>query len=204
MRRAFDLAPGLGLALMLALGACSHLPPSPYERSTPAERAAFKKVRVPLPAGTRFVISQGAFGAYTHHDEGHEYTWDFDVPYGTPVLAVGNGRVLSVWEPDTGGGCDPRYNDTPHTLRLLLEDGTVAQYVHIHAQVRPNQPVREGDVVAVTAKNGFICSPQLDFGVYRDADHLMGTGQPRSIPLLFEGLPDGGMAHEGYRGQVPP
>ena len=160
---------------------------------------------LPLPPGTRFYISQGAFGIYTHHDEGHEYTWDFDVPYGTPVLAVGDGTVIAITEQheDGGGGCDPRYSDTAHSLWLHLQDGTVAQYVHIEARARLGQNVHRGDVLAVTARNGFICTPQLDFGVYADREHLPGSGQMRSVPLLFDGLPDGGMAHERLKGMVP-
>jgi hypothetical protein len=52
--------------------------------------------------------------------------------------------------------------------------------------------------------NGFICTPQLDFGVYLDDQHIFGSAGPvRTIPLLFDGLPDGGMAHEGFVGVAP-
>jgi hypothetical protein len=50
-------------------------------------------VKLPLAPGTRFVISQGAFGRDTHNQKGIEYRWDFDVPYATPVLAVEGGTV---------------------------------------------------------------------------------------------------------------
>lgn len=191
------------VACLSLIASCAHVPPNPYEAATPEEQAHFKTVMLPLPAGTRFKISQGAFGWNTHHDAGHEYTWDFDVPYGTSVLSVEDGTVIGVWEPEgTGGGCDPVFNNTPHTLQIRHDDGTVAQYVHIQARVKTGQRVKKGDTVAITVKNGFICTPQLDFGIYQDERHLYGSGQMRNIPLRFNGLPDGGMAREGYKGIV--
>lgn len=190
------------IALTLASG-CAHGPSNPYESSTSGEQARFKRVMLPFAPGTRFKISQGAFGWSTHHDPGHEYTWDFDVPYGTPVLSVEDGIVIGNYEPPGGGGCDPVFNDAPHTLHVRHEDGTVAQYVHIQSRVNVGQRVRKGEVIAVTAKNGFICTPQLDFGVYQDEQHLYGSRRMRNIPLLFNGLPDGGVAREGHSGQVP-
>jgi murein DD-endopeptidase MepM/ murein hydrolase activator NlpD len=156
-----------------------------------------------LPPGTHFKVSQGAFGCCTHNDPGHEYTWDFDVPFGTPVLSVDDGKVIQVWEPNQGGGCDPKYNDSPHNIKIEHADGTVAQYVHVKSLVHEGDLVQKRQQIAVTAMNGFICTPQLDFGIFQDRHHLYGSGQMRNIPLLFEGLPDGGMAHEGYTGAVP-
>lgn len=190
-------------ALLLILFSCAHVRSTPYEASTAEQRATFKKVALPLPSGTHFKISQGAFGLNTHHDLGHEYTWDFDVPFGTPVLAVEDGTVLQVWEPDLGGGCDAKYNSSPHNLKIKHADGTVAQYVHINSLVKVGDIVKQGQQIAVTTKNGFICTPQLDFGIYLDEQHLYGSGQMKSIPLLFEGLPDGGMAHEGLESVCP-
>jgi murein DD-endopeptidase MepM/ murein hydrolase activator NlpD len=185
----------------LLIGACRRS--TPYESSTPAERSGFKRVALPLNSGTRFTISQGAFGKNTHHDPGHQYTWDFDVPFGTPVLAVEGGTVLQVWEPNLGGGCDPKFNEGPHNVKVKHADGTVAQYVHVDSRVHVGRGVAKGDIIAVTSLNGFLCTPQLDFGIYLDEQHLYGSGQMTSIPLLFDGLPDNGMAHEGYSGTVP-
>jgi murein DD-endopeptidase MepM/ murein hydrolase activator NlpD len=198
---------GLGLiapVLALVVSGCAHLRnETPYETSTELERSHFKKVVLPLSAGTHFKISQGAFGKSTHNNPGHEYTWDFDVPYGTPVLSVEDGTVYQVWEPNTGGGCEPKYNDSAHNIKIRHPDGTVAQYVHVSARVKVGQTVTKEQQIGVTAKNGFICTPQLDFGIYSDDKHLYGSGQMRSIPLLFTGLPDRGMAHAGYEGIVP-
>jgi len=192
------------LLCLLAIAACRPRS-TPYETSTPEQRAQFKRVIIPLPSGTHFKISQGAFGTSTHNDPGHEYTWDFDVPFGTPVLSVEDGKVLAVWEPNSGGGCDAKFNNNAHNVKVKHSDGTVAQYVHVDSRVKVGSTVKKGQEIAVTAKNGFICTPQLDFGIYQDADHTFGSAGPvRTIPLLFDGLPDSGMAHEGYTGTVTP
>lgn len=190
------------LLCLLALSGCSHNPLTPYEASTLQERETFKKVSMPFAQGTHFKVSQGAFGARTHNDPGHEYTWDFDVPYGTQVLAVEAGKVIQVWEPGSGGGCDPKFNGSPHNIQIEHTDGTVAQYTHIKSLVKLGDKVGEGQPIAVTAQNGFICTPQLDFTIFQDRDHTFLKGSPRNIPVLFYGLPDGGMALEGYEGKV--
>jgi murein DD-endopeptidase MepM/ murein hydrolase activator NlpD len=188
---------------LLALSGCAHLHGNPYEDSTAAERAHFKRVPLPLMPGTQFKISQGAFGKNSHHDPGHEYTWDFDVPYGTPVVAVADGKVIQVYEPGKGGGCEARFNDYANNVKIEHRDGTVAQYTHVDPRVRVGDEVRRGELLALTSKNGFICTPQLDFAVFKDREHLFETGHPRNIPLLFEGLPENGMAREGLVGIVP-
>jgi murein DD-endopeptidase MepM/ murein hydrolase activator NlpD len=185
------------------LASCSHSRVNLYESSSRDEQTQFKTVAVPFPKGTSFTISQGAFGKYTHSDKGREYSWDFDVPFGTPVIAIEGGTVIQVWQLGTEGGCDPKYSESAHNIKVRHADGTVAQYVHIKSDLTVGTSVKSGETIAVTAKNGYICTPQLDFWIYLDQYHLPGSAQMRSIPLLFEGLPDGGMAREGYSGVVP-
>lgn len=87
------------------------VPTGPYETASKTEIDTFKLVGLPLASGTKFWISQGAFGTNTHNEPGNEYHWDLDVPYGTDVIAVEDGVVFWVWEPDDdGGGCDPKYS----------------------------------------------------------------------------------------------
>jgi len=159
---------------------------------------------LPLPPGTHFKISQGAFGCCTHNTTGDQYAWDFNVPFGTQVLAVEDGSVIQVWEPNVAGGCDRKYNDQAHNIKILQNDGTVAQYVHVQSQVHIGDTVKKGDVLAVTANNGFICTPQLHFNIFQDRAHIPENGTAETIPVLFEGLPEGGMAHEGLEGFAPP
>jgi murein DD-endopeptidase MepM/ murein hydrolase activator NlpD len=177
----------LVLVALLVIAGCR--PKNPYESAPPGAVAGWKRVKVPLASGTRFVVSQGAFGRDSHNQKGIEYRWDFDVPYGTPVLAVDDGTVLGVYEPHQGGGCDPKFSEVPSSVRVEHADGTVAQYVHIDSRVSVGQIVKTGDVVAVTANNGFHCTPQLDFLVFRSRQTLYESPRRESIPLRFQGLP---------------
>lgn len=181
---------------------CTSKPTNPYESASPEAVARWKQVRVPLASGTRFRISQGAFGKGSHHQTGVEYRWDFDVPYGTPVVALENGVVVGVREPHQGGGCDPKFSEVPNSILVKHGDGTVAQFVHVESRVSVGQSVKQGDAIAVTAMNGFICTPQLDFLVYRSDQTLYDSPNRESIPLRFKGLPRE-LATEGISGIVP-
>jgi murein DD-endopeptidase MepM/ murein hydrolase activator NlpD len=175
---------------------------NPYELASPETRTGFEHVRLPFASGTEFTVSQGAFGPNTHDEPGLQYRWDFDVPYGTAVLAVQSGRVLSVFESGQPGGCDRSFNTSPNNVLIEHADGTVAQYTHVDARVRSGQDVSRGDVIAVTAKNGFICQAQLDFLVFRSRDSLFGSARAENVPVFFEGLP-GGLARQGSAHVVP-
>ena len=163
---------------------------------------SFKKVYLPLPQGTKFLISQGAFGQKSHHEAGNQYSWDFDVPYKTLVTAVQSGKVLEVWEPKKGGGCDPKYSNFAHNIKIEHDDGTVAQYVHIESKVSKGDRVEEGQIIAITAKNGWICGPQLHFGIYASKNNLYSSPQRKTLPLFFYGLLNG-KASPQFRGEVP-
>jgi murein DD-endopeptidase MepM/ murein hydrolase activator NlpD len=171
---------------------------NPYEDANTDEINSFLKVLLPIPPNTSFLISQGAFGEQSHDEPGNEYSWDFDVPYGTSVTAVADGEVIEVWEPNLGGGCDPKFSDLAHNVKVKHKDGTVAQYAHTKSLVQTGDQVRIGQKIAVTEKNGNICVPQLHFGVYKSEKHLYTSPNRRTLPLFFIGIP-GGLAKTGTR-----
>lgn len=181
-----DLVPWLAFLLLLSGCAANR-----YEFASIAERASFKHVGLPLPSGTTTLISQGAFGRASHHERGNEFSWDFDVPYGTPVVAVEGGVVIGVWQPEGGAGCDPRFAAYAHNVKVEHPDGTVAQYVHVKSDVKVGQAVVRGQPLGQTAASGWICRPQLHFGVYRSREHLYDSPSRQTIPLFFDGVPEG-------------
>jgi murein DD-endopeptidase MepM/ murein hydrolase activator NlpD len=191
----------LAVGLVIGAGGCHSKRANPYESASAETIATWKRVRLPLQSGTHFVISQGAFGRASHDQKGIEYRWDFDVPYGTPVVAVEGGTVFAVREPHRGGGCDPKYSEVPSSILVKHADGTVAQYVHVDGRVTVGQIVKPGEVIAVTAMNGFICTPQLDFLIFRSDQTLYESPKRESIPTRFEGLPRE-IAAEGFAGAV--
>lgn len=175
---------------------------NPYSNSTASERETFKRVALPLKARTPFKISQGAFGCCTHNLPGYEYAWDFDVPYGTQVIAVEDGEVIQVSEPKQGGGCSQKYLDSAHNIKILHGDGTIAQYVHTQSRVKIGDKVNQGQVIAETGNNGFHCTPQLHFNIFKDKNHIPELNAPKTIPVVFSGLPGDGLAQEGFTGVV--
>lgn len=184
------------------LASCAHRSLPQYETAPPAQRDRFKQVKLPFEANTYFKVSQGAFGKSSHSESGNEYSWDFDVPYGTAVLAVESGSVLDLYQPGGGGGCNQKYSNFAHNIKILHDDGSVAQYVHVRPVVSKGQRVHVGQMIAVTAENGWICRPQLHFGIYSSMHELYDSPTRRTVPVKFEGLPNG-LALEGIAGVVP-
>lgn len=95
--------------LILFLVGCAHSTKNSYETASAEYRSQFKRTILPFPQGTKFEISQGAFGKLFPSEIGNQYSWDFDVYYGTPVVSVEDGTVLEVTEPIQGGGCDKKF-----------------------------------------------------------------------------------------------
>jgi murein DD-endopeptidase MepM/ murein hydrolase activator NlpD len=183
------------LACVFALGCPTREAPHDdcdrYTCATAKERATFKRIRLPFSLPISFEVHQGAFGSDSHDEPGNEYSWDLDVPYGTPVLAIEGGQIIDVYEPAGGGGCEARLGPVAHNVKVQHADGTVAQYVHVAASVSVGQQVTAGEQIAVTEKNGFICTPHLHLGVYRSRDQLYASPKRETIPLLFEGVEGG-------------
>lgn len=143
-----------------------------------------KKIKVPFKKGQSFKVHQGEFGKFSHHlFEGMEYAYDFAVPFETKVFAVEKGEVIKVYEPNKGGGCDKKYSDFAHNIQIDLNDGTIAIYVHIKSFVKEGEKVKKGQLIAITANNGWMCvPPHLHFQINKDN---------QSIPLYFVGFTDG-------------
>lgn len=197
-------AAAVALALLALLGGCARgarRRANPYEGAPAAQVARFKRLPLPLPSGTRTRVRQGAFGQSSHAEPGNEYSWDFEVPFGTAVLAVGDGEILEVYQPSVGG-CDPRFAASANNVKLKLADGSVAQYVHVDSQVEVGQRVAAGQVIGRTGRSGWLCYPHLHFGVYASERQLYASPDRRTVPIYFEGLP-GGVAREGRRLRVP-
>ncbi|MCX6125450.1 MAG: M23 family metallopeptidase [Proteobacteria bacterium] len=163
--------------------------------------AAFKHLPIPLSSKIITRVRQGAFGKSSHNEPGNEYNWDFEVPLGTTVLAVGDGDIFQVSQPSVGG-CDPKYADKANNLKIKLADGSVAQYLHIETALKVGDHVVKGQVIAHTAMNGWLCYPHVHFGVYASEHQLYSSPNRKTVPIFFEDIPDG-IAREGETYVVP-
>lgn len=158
---------------------------NPYLDSSEEEIKVFKKVDFPFKRGTSFVVTQGAFGINSHNEKGNEYSWDFAVPLETSIHSIEDGVIWEVWQPNKGGGCDQKYSNLAHNVKVLHRDGTVAQYVHIKTSLTKGQSVKKGQLIAITASNGWLCKPHLHFSVYLSKDNLYNSINRKTVPLYF-------------------
>ena len=81
---------------------------------------------------------------------------DYAAPLGTPVLAVGDGKVLrNGYEKNAG-----RY------IRLRHGSRYESRYIHLSRfaeGVRPGRPVKRGEVIGYVGQTGLATGPHLDF-----------------------------------------
>jgi len=140
--------------------------------------------QVPLPFSGDYQVTQGpADGGFGDHTGFSKWSFDFNLPVGTPALAVGHGKVVDMREyvpdgtkassaktdkngkliPDptdlsNGSGSDGNY------VTIQLDDGTYVSYLHLgHNKVSVNigDVVNTGDVLGFTGLTGFRTGPHL-------------------------------------------
>ena len=145
--------------------------------------------RLPFPSGTRYLVSQGFGGGYSHTDEQNFHAVDLGVAEGTPILAARDGLVVEV-ERDfyESGGDRSRLAARANMVRVLHEDGTMAVYAHLAYEstlVTPGSVVLAGQRLGAAGATGFATGPHLHFVVQRNSGM-----QLVSIPFRFS-APDG-------------
>ncbi|MES2526424.1 MAG: M23 family metallopeptidase [Bdellovibrionota bacterium] len=181
------------ILFLFVMISCTH---NPYETATPERISTYKEVAVPFASGTSFHVSMSPYYMKNRH-----YSWDLEVPFGTPVHAIESGKVLSVFQPEGGGGCDQKlYLNKGHNVRVIHDDGTVAQYLHVDIKVKEEDIIQKGQVIALTANSGVVCRPNLHLMVFRGKSEIRPSGE--TIPLRFSGIPEGRLIH-GYQGKAP-
>jgi murein DD-endopeptidase MepM/ murein hydrolase activator NlpD len=84
---------------------------------------------------------------------------DFHAAYGTPILAVTDGRVVAAgWAGGYG-----------NQVRLGHEGGLVTSYSHMsRIAVEPGTVVRQGEVIGYVGATGLATGPHLHYEVYKD------------------------------------
>ncbi len=83
---------------------------------------------------------------------------DFKARYGTPIVAVSDGRVSSAGR---AGGCGI-------AVRLAHGGDLSTRYCHMSAMaVRPGQQVRRGQVIGYVGSSGLSTGPHLHYEMYR-------------------------------------
>jgi murein DD-endopeptidase MepM/ murein hydrolase activator NlpD len=86
---------------------------------------------------------------------------DYAAPLGTPVLAVGDGKVISATS-ENGSG---------KMVRIVHNSVHSTAYLHLSrfgAGIRPGVTVRQGDVIGYVGSSGLSTGPHLDFRFYQN------------------------------------
>jgi hypothetical protein len=132
---------------------------------------------VPLPFRGQFRLTQ-AFGenprVYRRFGLPGHNGLDWGMPVGTDILAVDEGFVIRVEEDPNGFG---KFIKLQHCWGQSL-------YAHLNEfRVVLNQPVQQGQVIALSGNTGFSTGPHLHFGMrikpYDKADGWYGYTNPQ-------------------------
>ena len=140
------------------------------------------RYRMPFGGTTRHVLSQGVGGRFSHHGPA-KYSFDFSMPWGTPVLAARGGRVIRVRDGNIASGTRRAYYDKANSVEVLHPDGTIATYAHLRhgAVVEVGEEVQTGQLIGLSGDTGFSTGPHLHFMVWK---RLPDLGW-RTVPVRF-------------------
>jgi len=123
---------------------------------------------IPFEHGTKHRVGQGYFGKFSHSDPNSEYSIDFDMDIGTPVIAAREGIVIEVKEDSNVNGTDKSYAKYGNYAIVYHNDGSFAQYVHFKqngVKVNAGDAVKVGDVIGYSGNTGLSSGPHLHFDV---------------------------------------
>jgi predicted transcriptional regulator len=159
---------------------------------------------LPYTAGTTYKVTQGYKGTFSHTGP-DEYSTDWKMPEGTPVLAAREGIVVAVKDDSEKGGAQRKFEDCANMVTIQHADGTMAHYCHLSprsAKVRVGQKVRAGDLLAASGNTGFTSGPHLHFAVFKARD---GYGR-QTLPVKFRTATESGVSlvsGQSYRAADP-
>jgi murein DD-endopeptidase MepM/ murein hydrolase activator NlpD len=139
--------------------------------------------QLPYQSGSRFTISQGYNGQFSHQGP-NQYALDWQMPEGTPVCAARAGLVVSMKQDSATGGSSMDFDQFNNYITIRHDDGTLGHYCHLQKNgccVKVGQRVRAGQRIASSGNTGFSSGPHLHFCVFRARN-----GREReSIPVRF-------------------
>lgn len=143
--------------------------------------------RLPYPGGTKYYVTQGNFGSYSHKGN-WKYAYDFGMAVGADVAASRNGKVVSIKENSNYGGKGVSCSYANY-VRIQHSDGTNTLYYHLNYKgVSPNlyDFVKSGQVIADSGNTGCSTGPHLDFTRHHNSNWA------NSIKTRFLDVPTNG------------
>lgn len=126
-----------------------------YEASGVGEQRGGLMAPVPGHTSSRFGMRRHPILGYTRMHSG----LDYKASYGTPIVAVTDGRVLSAGR---AGGCG-------NAVKLRHEGGIETRYCHMSRMaVDRGQSVRRGQVIGYVGSTGLSTGAHLHYEMYRN------------------------------------
>ena len=144
---------------------------------------------LPFDRWVNWLVGQGVSGPYSHTGRA-QFSLDFVMPEGTPVLAAQAGTVARVVDGFTRCCLPMERGLESNQVTVLHADGTFAGYAHLRTgiPVKQGQSVAAGELLGYSGSTGYATMPHLHF----DVSILDASKQPRTIPFRFRnGTPQG-------------
>ena len=110
---------------------------------------------------------------------------DYAAPMGTPVVALGDGTVISAGWTDNGGG---------NVIKIKHNSVYTTGYLHLKgfaSGIKKGAKVRQGQVIGYVGSTGRSTGPHLDFRVWRNGSPIdpLTMKSPAAEPLPKEYKP---------------
>jgi murein DD-endopeptidase MepM/ murein hydrolase activator NlpD len=178
------------LIALLASGSCARAPagPSDVETCTGYPDWQASAYVLPYPPGASYRVSQANCSPAGNGHRGSErYAYDFDMPVGTPFMAVRSGVVIHVEASHTDGQIAATGLDNYIVIRHA--DGTHALYGHLTrdgALVPRGADAVQGAVIGRSGNTGNTANlPHLHVGVHACDPVASGSAACPTQPLTF-------------------
>jgi murein DD-endopeptidase MepM/ murein hydrolase activator NlpD len=151
--------------------------------------------RLPFAPGHEHRVIQGYGGTFSHRvGTPSEYSIDWAMPVGTPVLAARAGRVVALRDDSDEGGLTEDARKKANLIVVEHADGTLADYGHLKfhgVAVALGQSVRAGELIGYSGNTGYSGGPHLHvrISVVRSPGFEQGFPARWDSPVNFGASP---------------
>jgi murein DD-endopeptidase MepM/ murein hydrolase activator NlpD len=140
---------------------------------------------LPYSSKKKFQIIQGYNSTFSHYGQ-EQYSLDWDMPEGTPLLASRGGIVVMTEGKFNEHGTDKDYyTNRGNYIRILHDDGTIGEYYHFKykgVKVKIGEKVKAGQLIGYSGNTGYSTCPHLHFDVFKAKDAY----KKETIPVKFK------------------
>ncbi len=123
---------------------------------------------------------------------------DYAAPTGTPVHAIGDGKVTAAGWDGGGGG---------NRIRIKHAQGYESAYLHLSRfapGIKAGKVVSQGDLIGYVGSTGMSTGPHLDFRIWQNGKPVnpLSLDSPASEPLKQEYLEDFNKLYDKYMWEI--